>query len=42
MPDRVLLYEGKAKIIYATEDPEIVLPSFKDDATALMLLNAAV
>lgn len=28
------LYEGKAKIIYATEEPEILLSHFKDDATA--------
>ncbi|MFP4133534.1 MAG: phosphoribosylaminoimidazolesuccinocarboxamide synthase [Halothece sp.] len=28
------LYEGKAKIIYSTEDPEILLTHFKDDATA--------
>ncbi|MFQ5428292.1 MAG: phosphoribosylaminoimidazolesuccinocarboxamide synthase [Thermodesulfobacteriota bacterium] len=28
------LYEGKAKIIYATEDPELVVQYFKDDATA--------
>ena len=28
------LYEGKAKIIYATDDPEILLTHFKDDATA--------
>jgi len=28
------LYEGKAKIIYRTEDPEILLAHFKDDATA--------
>ncbi len=28
------LYEGKAKIIYPTEDPEILLTHFKDDATA--------
>lgn len=28
------LYEGKAKILYATEDPEILLTHFKDDATA--------
>lgn len=27
-------YEGKAKIIYPTEDPEILLAHFKDDATA--------
>lgn len=28
------LYEGKAKIIYCTEDPDILLAHFKDDATA--------
>lgn len=28
------LYEGKAKILYATEDPAILLTYFKDDATA--------
>ncbi len=28
------LYEGKAKIIYSTEEPEILLTFFKDDATA--------
>ncbi len=28
------LYEGKAKILYATEDPQVVLQYFKDDATA--------
>lgn len=28
------LYEGKAKIIYATDDPEILVTYFKDDATA--------
>lgn len=28
------LYEGKAKILYATEDPEILLAEYKDDATA--------
>ena len=28
------LYEGKAKIIYTTDDPEILLSHFKDDATA--------
>jgi phosphoribosylaminoimidazole-succinocarboxamide synthase len=27
-------YEGKAKILYATEDPGILLTHFKDDATA--------
>ena len=28
------LYEGKAKILYATEDPHHVIQYFKDDATA--------
>ncbi len=28
------LYEGKAKIIYATENPDLVIQYFKDDATA--------
>ena len=28
------LYEGKAKILYATEDPTQVIQYFKDDATA--------
>ena len=29
-----LLYEGKAKRIYVTENPEIVLVQYKDSATA--------
>ena len=28
------LYEGKAKKVYATEDPGVVIVSYKDDATA--------
>ncbi|MBE9046551.1 phosphoribosylaminoimidazolesuccinocarboxamide synthase [Pleurocapsales cyanobacterium LEGE 10410] len=28
------IYEGKAKILYTTEDPEILLTVYKDDATA--------
>ena len=28
------LYEGKAKKVFATNDPEIVIVSYKDDATA--------
>jgi phosphoribosylaminoimidazole-succinocarboxamide synthase len=28
------LYEGKAKIIYATSDPQVLISYFKDDATA--------
>ena len=34
MEIREQLYEGKAKKVYATEDPEIVLVDYKDDATA--------
>ena len=29
------LYEGKAKKVYATADPNLVIVSYKDDATAL-------
>ena len=28
------LYEGKAKKVYATDDPEVVIVSYKDDASA--------
>ena len=28
------LHEGKAKIVYATDDPEVYLQDFKDAATA--------
>ena len=28
------LYEGKAKKVYSTEDPNVVIVSYKDDATA--------
>lgn len=34
MSARQKLYEGKAKIIYATDDPNVLLTFFKDDATA--------
>jgi phosphoribosylaminoimidazole-succinocarboxamide synthase len=34
MHDHQKLYEGKAKILYTTEDPEVLLTYFKDDATA--------
>lgn len=34
MPQREKIYEGKAKILYSTEDPEILLTVYKDDATA--------
>jgi len=32
------IYEGKAKIVYSTDNPELVIQYFKDDATAF---NAA-
>nr|WP_237743611.1 phosphoribosylaminoimidazolesuccinocarboxamide synthase [Pleurocapsa sp. PCC 7319] len=34
MPQREKLYEGKAKILYSTENPDILLTVYKDDATA--------
>lgn len=34
LPMNEKLYEGKAKILYPTDDPEILLTVFKDDATA--------
>ena len=34
MEIKVMLYEGKAKQVFATEDPEIVMVHYKDDATA--------
>ena len=35
MEKKEQLYEGKAKKVYATEDPALVIVSYKDDATAL-------
>ena len=34
MEKKKLLYEGKAKKVYATDDPEVLLVDYKDDATA--------
>ena len=34
MEKQQLLYEGKAKKVYATDDPELLIVSYKDDATA--------
>ena len=34
MDKREQLYEGKAKKVYATDDPNVVIVSYKDDATA--------
>src|SRR5258706_15763687 len=33
------LYEGKAKIVYATSKPSLVIQYFKDDATAFNALK---
>lgn len=38
MEKRDQIYEGKAKIVYNTDDPDLVIQYFKDDATAF---NAA-
>lgn len=38
MEKRDKIYEGKAKILYTTDDPDLVIQYFKDDATAF---NAA-
>jgi phosphoribosylaminoimidazole-succinocarboxamide synthase len=38
MSDSQKLYEGKAKILYPTDDPQVLVAYFKDDATAF---NAA-
>ena len=34
MEKKEQLYEGKAKKVYATENPDYVIVSYKDDATA--------
>ena len=34
MEQKELLYEGKAKKVYATDDPQQLIVSYKDDATA--------
>lgn len=34
MEKKELLYEGKAKKVFTTEDPELLIVSYKDDATA--------
>lgn len=35
MEKKELLYEGKAKKVFATEDKDLLIVSYKDDATAL-------
>ena len=34
MTKKEQLYEGKAKKVFATDDPEFLIVSYKDDATA--------
>ena len=34
MEKRKLIYEGKAKKVYETDDPDLLIQEFKDDATA--------
>ena len=34
MEKKEMLYEGKAKKVFATEDPALCIVSYKDDATA--------
>ena len=34
MEKKEQLYEGKAKKVFATQDPDVVIVSYKDDATA--------
>lgn len=34
MEKKELLYEGKAKKVFTTDDPELLIVSYKDDATA--------
>ena len=35
------LYEGKAKKVFATDDPEVYIVDYKDDATAFNGLKRA-
>ncbi|MBI2370734.1 MAG: phosphoribosylaminoimidazolesuccinocarboxamide synthase [Deltaproteobacteria bacterium] len=42
MERREKLYEGKAKILYATDDPDLVIQYFKDEATAFNALKKGV
>ena len=38
MEKRERIYEGKAKIVFRTDDPDLIIQYFKDDTTAF---NAA-
>ena len=39
MEKKEQLYEGKAKKVFATEDPELLIVQYKDDATAFNVLK---
>ena len=39
MEQREKIYEGKAKIVYATDDRDLIIQYFKDDATAFNALK---
>lgn len=41
MEKKDLLYEGKAKKVYRTDDPEVLYIAYKDDATAFNGLKKA-
>ncbi|MDD4694649.1 MAG: phosphoribosylaminoimidazolesuccinocarboxamide synthase, partial [Firmicutes bacterium] len=41
MEKQQLLYEGKAKRVYLTRDPSLVILSYKDDATAFSGIKKA-
>ena len=34
MEKKEMIYEGKAKKVFLTEDPDVVIVDYKDDATA--------
>ncbi|HUM56641.1 MAG TPA: phosphoribosylaminoimidazolesuccinocarboxamide synthase, partial [Bacillota bacterium] len=34
MEKKEMIYEGKAKKVYKTDDPDYLIVSYKDDATA--------
>ena len=34
MEKREMLYEGKAKQVFLTDDPDLIVIHYKDDATA--------
>lgn len=42
MTKREQLYEGKAKKVFATENPELLIVSYKDDATAFNGLKKGI